>query len=88
MKIRYCYFIIVFVFTNFIFSQSTIDGTISDESGNPLDGANITVDGTSYGSASGVDGAYVINVPPGTIEGTTVVLTASYIGHKNSSASV
>ena len=88
MKIRYCYFIIVFVFTNFIFSQSTIDGTISDESGNPLDGANITVDGTSYGSASGVDGAYVINVPPGTVEGTTVVLTASYIGHKNSSASV
>ena len=88
MKIRYYYFIIVFVFTNFIFSQSTIDGTISDESGNPLSGANITVDGTSYGSASGVDGAYVINVPSGTIEGTTVVVTTSYIGYKNSSASV
>ena len=88
MKIRYYYFIIVFVFTNFIFSQSTIDGTISDESGNPLAGANITVDGTSYGSASGVDGAYVINVPSGTIEGTTVVVTTSYIGYKNSSASV
>ena len=88
MKIRYYYFILVFVFTNFIFSQSTIDGTISDESGNPLSGANITVDGTSYGSASGVDGAYVINVPSGTIEGTTVVVTTSYIGYKNSSASV
>ena len=88
MKIRYYYFIMVFVFTNFIFSQSTIDGTISDESGNPLSGANITVDGTSYGSASGVDGAYVINVPSGTIEGTTVVVTTSYIGYKNSSASV
>jgi len=88
MKIRYCYFIIVFVFTNFIFSQSTIDGTVSDESGNPLSGANITVDGTSYGSASGEDGSYAINVPSGTVEGTTVVLTASYIGHKSSSASV
>ena len=49
MKKRYCYFIIVFVFNNFILSQSTIDGTVSDESGNPLAGANITVDGTSYG---------------------------------------
>ncbi|SVA66280.1 uncharacterized protein METZ01_LOCUS119134, partial [marine metagenome] len=33
MKKRYCYFIIVFVFNNFILSQSTIDGTVSDESG-------------------------------------------------------
>tara|TARA_B100000929_G_scaffold7080_1_gene5962 strand:+ start:4492 stop:7755 length:3264 start_codon:yes stop_codon:yes gene_type:complete len=88
MKKRYCYFIIVFVFNNFILSQSTIDGTVSDESGNPLAGANITVDGTSYGSASGEDGSYAISIPSGAVEGTAAVVTVSYIGYKSSSASV
>ena len=63
MKKRYCYFIIVFVFNSFILSQSTINGTVSDESGNPLAGANVTVDGTSHGSASGEDGSYEISIP-------------------------
>jgi len=88
MKKRYCYFIIVFVFNNFVLSQSTIDGSISDESGNPLAGANITVEGTSYGTASGADGSYAISIPSGAVEGTTVMVTASYIGYKSSSASV
>jgi len=88
MKKRYCYFIIVFVFNNFILSQSTIDGTVSDESGNSLAGANITVEGTSYGSASGGDGSYSISIPSGAVEGTAAVVTASYIGYKSSSASV
>ena len=88
MKKRYCYFIIVFVFNNLVLSQSTIDGSISDESGNPLAGANITVEGTSYGTASGADGSYAISIPSGAVEGTTVMVTASYIGYKSSSASV
>ncbi|GIS71777.1 MAG: hypothetical protein CM1200mP10_13540 [Candidatus Neomarinimicrobiota bacterium] len=33
------------VFTSFIFAQSTIEGTVSDDSGNPLAGANVTVEG-------------------------------------------
>ena len=77
MKVRYYYFIAVFVFVSFVFSQSTIEGTVSDESGNPLGGANVTIDGTSHGGASGVDGNYVVNVPSGTVEGNTVVVTVS-----------
>ena len=88
MKMRYYYFITVFVFAGFVFAQSTIDGTVSDESGNPLSGANVTIDGTSHGGASGVDGDYVINVPSGTVEGNTVTVTASYIGYESVSASV
>ena len=88
MKMRYYYFITVFVFAGFVFAQSTIEGTVSDESGNPLSGANVTIDGTSHGGASGVDGDYVINVPSGTVEGNTVTVTASYIGYESVSASV
>ena len=88
MKVRYYYFIAVFVFVSFVFSQSTIEGTVSDESGNPLGGANVTIDGTSHGGASGADGNYVVNVPSGTVEGKTVVVTVSFIGYESASASV
>ena len=88
MKMRNCFIISAFVFTSFVFAQSTIEGTVSDESGNPLVGANVTVDGTSFGAATGVDGDYTINIPSGTIDGNTVVVAASYIGYKSAIASV
>ena len=52
-----------FIICNIVLGQSTVSGTISDKSGNPLDGANVTIDGTSYGGAAVVDGNYVIKVP-------------------------
>ena len=88
MKMRNCFFITVLVFTSFVFAQSTIEGTVSDDSGNPLVGANVTVDGTSYGAATDADGVYSINIPSGTVDGSTVVVSASYIGYKSATASV
>jgi len=88
MKMRNCFFITVLVFTSFVFAQSTIEGTVSDESGNPLVGANVIVEGTSLGAATGVDGDYLINAPAGTVDGNTVVVSASYIGYKSATASV
>jgi len=88
MKMRNCFFITAFVFTSFVFAQSTIQGTVSDESGNPLVGANVTVEGTAHGGASGANGDYVINIPAGTVDGKTVVVMASYIGFKSNSVSV
>ena len=85
MKMRNCFFISAFVFTSFVFAQSTIEGTVSDESGNPLVGANVIVEGTSLGSATGVDGDYTINVPAGNFR---VTVTASYIGYKSNSVSI
>ena len=88
MKMRNCFFITALVFTSFVFAQSTIEGTVSDDSGNPLVGANVTVDGTSFGAATGVDGDYTINIPSGTVDGNTVVVSATYIGYKSATASV
>ena len=88
MKMRNSFFISAFVFTSFVFAQSTIEGTVSDESGNPLVGANVIVEGTSLGAATGVDGDYTINVSAGTVDGNTVVIMASYIGYKSTSVSV
>ncbi|MBN2012698.1 TonB-dependent receptor [candidate division KSB1 bacterium] len=55
-----------------------IAGTVTDaESGDPLPGANVIIQGTSFGAAADVDGDYfIINVPPG-----TYTLAASMMGY-------
>ena len=69
-------------------AQSSIEGTVTDNNGNALAGANVLIDGTSVGSAAGTDGTYRIDISSGTMEGNTVTLTVSYIGHTSQSASV
>ncbi|MFQ5583214.1 MAG: TonB-dependent receptor [Calditrichia bacterium] len=59
-------------------ANGIIRGLVNDEEGNPLLGANISLEGTILGSSTDEDGVYIIeDVPPGTY---TVV--ASYIGYK------
>jgi len=59
-----------------VFGQTgTITGTVTDNNG-PLLAATITLDGTSKGSVSNMDGSYSIQIEPGTY---TVI--ASYIGY-------
>ena len=82
---------IMFVFSFFLGlmnAQSSIEGSVTDSNGSPLAGANVVVDGTSVGAASGADGTYQINIPSGTVEGQTVTLVTSYIGYKSQSANV
>jgi len=53
-------------------------GRVTDrESGEPLIGANVTIDGTNLGASSDLNGDYIIlSVPPGTF-----TVKASYIGY-------
>nr|AKQ03511.1 TonB-dependent receptor [uncultured Ignavibacteria bacterium Rifle_16ft_4_minimus_38087] len=55
-------------------------GRVTDkESGEPLIGANVTIDGTSLGASSDLNGDYIIlSVPPG-----TYTVKASYIGYSS-----
>ena len=69
-------------------AQSSIEGTVTDNNGNALAGANVLIDGTSVGSAADTDGTYRIDISSGTMGGNTVTLTASYIGHTSQSVSV
>ncbi|MBD3223210.1 MAG: TonB-dependent receptor plug domain-containing protein [Caldithrix sp.] len=56
-----------------------IAGMVYDkETGDPLAGANVVVEGTSMGAAVGLDGSfYIINVPP-----DTYTLTFSMVGYE------
>ena len=69
-------------------AQSSVQGTVTDQNGNPLAGANVIVSGTSVGAASDAEGLYLISIPTGTVEGQTVTIEASYIGYKSQNISV
>lgn len=43
------------------FSQTTVKGKITDDTGQPLPGANIIIDGTTVGTSSDFDGNYTLN---------------------------
>lgn len=72
--------LIVFISSN-IFAQNTgkINGQVTDDqTGEPLIGANVMVEGTQLGAATDDQGQYVIlNVPPG-----KQTLRFNYIGYK------
>ena len=57
------------------FAQTTVKGTVSDDSGMPLAGANIIITGTSTGVVADFDGNFTLSVsenPPFTIQVSSV----------------
>src|SRR5690606_34127094 len=56
--------------------QKTVQGTVTDQSGQPLPGVNILVDGTTNGTQTDFDGNYMISAQ----EGQTLIFT--YIGQR------
>lgn len=76
--------VILSTFSMILAQSGSISGSVTDENGNGLPGANLIVDGTSLGAATDTDGAYSINnVPAG-----SYTVTATYIGYQSASQSV
>lgn len=64
-------------------AQSTVTGTVKDDSGEALIGATVTVPGTTIGTTTGVGGAYELrNVPAG------ASLLFSFIGYESQEVQV
>ena len=42
-------------------TRATVTGVVNDENGAPLWGANVMVDGTNLGAATGEDGKFTID---------------------------
>jgi len=61
-------------------NTGTVAGRVTDrQTGEPLIGASVVVDGTELGNATDLNGQYqIINIPPGTYS-----LTASYTGYND-----
>ena len=55
--------LLLFAATLSLSAQRTLTGTVSDDAGEPLPGAYITVKGSTLGTTTDVDGTYSISVP-------------------------
>ena len=77
--------IVMLLLPAFAFAQNSVSGTVTDkDSGQPLVGVKVVVEGTTMGAASGADGSYSVSgVPDG-----SYTVTAKYIGYADQSASV
>jgi TonB-dependent starch-binding outer membrane protein SusC len=58
------------------FAQSIVHGTVVDETGAPIIGANVKVEGAKFGTITDVDGKFKLDVPK------NATLTVSYMGYK------
>ena len=68
----------------FSYSQNTIQGTVVDNSGVPLPGANIVIEGSSLGTTSDFDGNYILS----TDENLPFNIIVSFTGFENVSVQV
>ncbi|MDP3001639.1 MAG: SusC/RagA family TonB-linked outer membrane protein [Bacteroidales bacterium] len=59
-----------------LLQQQKITGTVTDETGSPLPGVNIQVEGTTFGAISDASGEYSIDIP-----NDNAVLIFSFIGY-------
>ncbi|ALJ05811.1 hypothetical protein APS56_12035 [Pseudalgibacter alginicilyticus] len=67
--------ILLLFFCGMLYSQTTFSGTVTDDSGQPLPGANIIIVGTSIGTVTDFDGKFSLTVsqsPPFTIQASSV----------------
>ncbi|UOB17036.1 SusC/RagA family TonB-linked outer membrane protein [Abyssalbus ytuae] len=65
------------ILVKFIQETRKITGTVNDEAGVPIPGANIFVDGTDYGTTSDFYGKFSLEIPS-----NFKVLSITYIGYK------
>jgi len=75
----------IVVVPTMLLSQSSgkISGTILNEEGSPLGGANIIIVGTTYGAATNEDGSFIVlKIPVGFYD-----VRADYIGYKKTTIS-
>jgi len=79
-----CVFAILGGFANIFAHSNSIIGTVTDQDGNFLAGANVAVEGSFLGAATDSRGSFSISgVPTG-----TYILTASFIGYESANLSI
>ncbi|WP_282134674.1 TonB-dependent receptor domain-containing protein [Seonamhaeicola maritimus] len=67
--------LLVLFFCSLSYSQTTISGSVKDDNGQPIPGANIIIIGTTTGTVTDFDGNFTLNYsqnPPFTIQASSV----------------
>ena len=67
---------------------ATISGKVTSESGTPLLGASVFLEGMGLGAATNADGRYSIDVPGGRVNSQGATVTARRIGYRARSVTI
>ncbi|WP_420580500.1 TonB-dependent receptor [Reichenbachiella sp.] len=76
-------FLSLFLLSGQVYAQETINGTVTDDGGDPLPGVTIVIKGTTKGTSSSVDGSFSLNV-----ESLPVQLVVSSVGFESQEVAV
>ena len=76
-KLYLCWALLGLLIAPFTWAQNNVTGTVNDETGAPLPGATVIVEGTSRGVATDFDGNFSINAKEGE------VLIVTYVGYSD-----
>jgi TonB-linked SusC/RagA family outer membrane protein len=77
MKIKnYLVMLLLFVMSSALAQTNVVTGTVVDDSGMPLPGANVIIKGTTTGTQTDFDGKFAIEVAP------EQILVFSYVGYE------
>ena len=74
----------VLAFNTQAFSGLVISGKVLNKRGVPLPGANIMVLDSEFGTATGFDGSYILEIKNENLLSQTLQIRASYIGYGSS----
>jgi len=77
-------FIAFIMIGSFLSAQSNISGTVKDNNGMSVPGANIILEGTSKGAVTDIDGKYTVS----NVENGTYTMIVSYLGYSESRKSI
>ncbi len=77
MKLKYRNLLVSVMMMTGLFAQSIV-GVVGDSNSEPLEGANVVVEGTDLGGMTNSDGTFSIDVDAGQYK-----VTASFIGYKS-----
>ncbi len=78
MKLKIALLLCFLAMSFMTMAQKTVTGTVTDDTGEPVIGASIIIQGTTRGTTTGFDGSYSIRV-----DGNDAVLVYSFIGYQN-----
>jgi len=73
----------MFLMVGGMMAQTTVSGILTDQSGEPLIGANVLAKGTTVGTITDIDGRYTLTVPEG-----VNALIVSYIGYADQEVAI
>lgn len=83
INVRWIMLGVLIVSATSVFSQKNVGGIVKDADGGTLPGVNVTVEGTTTGTITNVDGQYSLQVP-----GNDAVLVFSFIGYATEKVTV